>query len=561
MAWASILGIAGWLAWAVVCVNVELMDGYAAIVNSQHFLGITDGYFWQRGPGVAWMLMPAEFLAHRLDLHPLDVRVHHALFALIHLAYLIGSWKLLAAEFGTRPSTLVAYIAAVPCFLFFSYAPFISHDLFPGVLTLWMFVLAARYLAAPHKGTLAALVAVGSSLALVKQTYALVWGALLLANALVMFWPGTSRPGRWQTLGALTLGAALAGLITWSLYGWALASNFPEIGWWQRPLQQAAMTVAHVELGGAPADTFDQWLYLRNLSAYGALTVILLLPGIYISILRGSDLQRMIAIGWLVLVASMAVLEFKEVRYLAFLAPMSAFLLVPAIRIVIAYRRAYAGAILAVWMVDLIRIVVEGARIRDPFYRETLTRFFSVLPTTGPSPRFVMDVPLSFVAPDAYAFSRDRYHRISSINADQIRLLYGYPQTAIISGLREDQFDQPWVLPGTILFLANDMATRLPPYRDDNLPWRRDGFSQFASVAEMVDLKLEASSYRLQQQASQPVILFRASQSAAQPMTSNESFDVGSLQALKGLASTPEKVSLLAFRMHEYCSARGCESL
>lgn len=550
-----------WLAWSVYCVNVEPMDGYGAIVNAQHFLGITEGYFWQRTPAVAWMLMPAEYTAHRLGLHPLDVRIHHAFFALIHALYLLGSWVLLERHFGARASTLAAYVAAVPCFVFFSYAPFISHDLFPGALTLLMFVLAARYSRKPRKSTLAALALLGSGLALVKQTYAVVWPALLIASAIVMYLPGAPSVDRRRHLAFLALSACASGAITWIALSWSLGNSFPETAWWLRPIEQAARVVAHVDSGAPDTDGFDRWLYLRNLAAYGVLAMTLVLPGVCISLWRGSALQRTVAIGWLLLVTAMSIIEYKEVRYLAFLAPMTAFLLVPAIEAAIAFRRAYASILLLIWVFDLSGIVGEASRLRHPFYRETLVNFFRPLPATAATAQFVMDVPLSFVSPERFAFSRDRYHRIFSINGDQIYLLFGYPRSALISGLREEQLDEPWVQPGSVLFIANDMATRRPPFRADNLPWRRDGFSQLAAVAERVDLQLEGDRYQLVQQTTQPVIVFRKNGSQAQPMTSTSSFGASEMQALLGLDSTPEHVSVLGFRIREYCSADGCSSL
>ena len=58
-----LLGLACWLLLAVLLVHLELDDGYTTIANAQHFLGISDGYFWQRAPLMAWLLVPAEWLA------------------------------------------------------------------------------------------------------------------------------------------------------------------------------------------------------------------------------------------------------------------------------------------------------------------------------------------------------------------------------------------------------------------------------------------------------------------------------------------------------------------
>src|SRR4029453_13334060 len=81
--------VAAWLAAAAVLVQIEYYDGISAICNARYFLGLSTFYFFDRGPLMAWVQMPAEFLKSWLSLHPLDVRTHHAAMALIHLGYVV----------------------------------------------------------------------------------------------------------------------------------------------------------------------------------------------------------------------------------------------------------------------------------------------------------------------------------------------------------------------------------------------------------------------------------------------------------------------------------------
>ncbi|MBK6740173.1 MAG: hypothetical protein IPG64_21245 [Haliea sp.] len=126
----TLLVLATWLVWAVTAVNIDFDDGYAAFANSAHFLGQSPVHFYNRAPLLGIMLMPVKLLSDSIGLHPLDVRGAHALMALILIAYLVGTWRILARAQGSTPWSLVAFAAAVPTPVFFSYAPFLNIDIF-----------------------------------------------------------------------------------------------------------------------------------------------------------------------------------------------------------------------------------------------------------------------------------------------------------------------------------------------------------------------------------------------------------------------------------------------
>lgn len=64
------------------------------------------------------------------------------MMALAHLIHLLGCWRLISRIHGANAAGVLGFILAVPTLLFFSYAPFVSHDIFPGVIALGMLVLA-----------------------------------------------------------------------------------------------------------------------------------------------------------------------------------------------------------------------------------------------------------------------------------------------------------------------------------------------------------------------------------------------------------------------------------
>src|SRR5438093_7621591 len=112
--WYALLGVSAiWLVLAAVLVDVEPYDGISAICNSRYFLSWGDFYFFDRGPFMAWIQMPAEAVKGWLALDPLDFRLDHATTALLHLGYLVAVYHALAVRFGRVWSTLAVFASAV----------------------------------------------------------------------------------------------------------------------------------------------------------------------------------------------------------------------------------------------------------------------------------------------------------------------------------------------------------------------------------------------------------------------------------------------------------------
>src|SRR5260370_22049854 len=141
--------IAAWLGAAACVVQIEYYDGLSAIANARYFLGATDRYVADRAPMMGLVLMPAELARTALGLHPLDVRPHHIFLALLHVAYFIMVYRLLTRVYGSSWLVFAAWTAAIPNFVFFSYSPFLSHDIIPGVILLSMLIWCDRFCSHP----------------------------------------------------------------------------------------------------------------------------------------------------------------------------------------------------------------------------------------------------------------------------------------------------------------------------------------------------------------------------------------------------------------------------
>lgn len=552
--------LACWLLASLYLVNIEFDDGYATIANSQYFLGLSDYYYWQRGPLMAWLLLPAEWMANLLDLHPLDVRPHHLVTVLLHLGYVAGVWMILRRHHGAGLPALLAFTAAVPTVLFFSYAPFVSHDLMPGLALLWMLLRARTYLLAPSGRDWWLLATVGAAVVLVKQTYAAFWVVVLLAQ---MTWLPRATEGRrdWLRRWAALCGAALASAcVAWLGYAWVLASSFPDSFWLIRPwLQAQTITRLYEDGAGSISAMFYQRVYLRNLHAYGVLAMALIAPGLWFSLAAKDTLLRSVAVAWILMFLLVLCIPFKEVRYLGFLAPLTAMLIAPGIEALLRLRWNYVWGLVLILAVDLYGVGTEAWRIADPYYRSVVPAFLGALPSASPPPEPVVFVGrLSFVDHVHPAFYGDRYHRITHLVDTQVRDLFRYPRDRLRQVGDPRSLDADDFEPGQILIFSNDFAARVPPIRRDNATTLQPDFAQLLAVAERVELRLEGGQYRLSAASTLPTMLLPKAGSGSNPLTAFDRFDAKAVAAMLGIANPPEQLTVLAFRIRALCNLQGC---
>lgn len=549
--------VIAWLVATLGFINIEFDDGYSTILNSQHFLGITSDYYWQRGPLMAWILMPAEWMANALALHPIDVRIHHLTMIALHGWYLLAVWRLLISHHGKRWTVLLAFLAAVPSVLFFSYAPFVSHDLFPGLVLLWMLFRAHAYLSQPSAAAWWLLTFIGAAVVLVKQTYAAFWVAVLLVQFAALP-AGDARSvwlARWLRLLA---GAIVSAIIAWSGYAWALSSTFPEYAFLIRPwIQAQAMLEIYTQAEGPIAGMFYQWVYLRNFAAYGVLATILLVPGLWLSLRRSDPFLRTVAVAWIGLLVLMLCIPFKEVRYLGFLAPLTAFVIVPVIDELAKSRKYLASGLVLVLSVDIWSVANEAWRVTDSYYRTRVADFLRELPVNPPSSPVYFFGRLSFIDQRHPAFFGDRYHRITHLIPEQVRDLYGYPPELArkvndLGVLRAGD-----IVPGQILVFSNDVAARIPPIRADNATILLPQFSQFLAVAEIMELQLEGINYRFKDNRDSLVIMIPYLPPGSASMT----FDASEVSRIHGLERPTEKLIINGFRVHSLCRIDECRRL
>ncbi len=415
-----------WLWLAAIWIKVEYYDGYDAISNARFLTGEFPAFILTRAPLMPALLAPVRLLTRGLGLHPLEVRPYHVVSAALHTAYLLGIYSFLRRRHGESMAVLAVFATSILNFVFFSYAPFISHDLLPGGLFLLMLVLADRVGRPGGRRAWGALVLTGAAAALIKPTYGLFWVCVLLSEGLPYLLSRGQSDRRGLRVGAAMLGgAALSGILYWLIMAMVLGRNFPgRPPFLLRPYLQIQQVMTQYE--GTPV-RFPVWVYVRNLPFYGLLNLVLLVPGLVLC-LRRDRFSRSVAVSWIAAFAAMHVLAFREVRYLAFLTPLSAYIGCRSAPLL--FKSRFNAALLALLAVDLVLAGGEALRLRAPFYRDGPQRAFCDAVRPGDrlrSPVFYTGL-MSFIPPLNSPFAGDRYHRMFHIGPRHLQMLYGVPR-------------------------------------------------------------------------------------------------------------------------------------
>ncbi len=541
--------------WLIACawlVQGEYGDGYQTIVNARYLFGDSANYYVQRGPLAAIALWPVEFAVSVLAIDPLDVRPHHVLSAVLHSGYLLGCWLLLRRAPGTAAARLVAFAAAVLSVLFYAYAPYLSHDLLPGLMFLLQVFLCHRWLEAPTARTAIALTLLGAAVVLIKQTYALVWAALFAYAILAMLlkWDGSRVTPR-KFFGLVLLAGASA-VLSWLGYGLFIAGELPDVALLARPLH--LVTAVSNQYGEELSGLFATDLYLRNLPNYGLAAVLLVGPGLFIA-LRGDDArQRQIAVCWLFAAIVVVLIDFREARYLAFLAPLTAMLVVPAVQAVLSRRRAAIALVLLV-LVDQARGLDVAAGQVASAARSDVLRFVNAPRGDG---RIVSSPRLSVVYDAASPLPRDRYHGIYHLTPDLLRGLYeGRRQVVTLDDPRD--LGLAGLQPGDRVYYANKTMVRRPPWPEGNLP---NGIADYLLVAgDVVSVDLERRGEHFQVtggDGSYVMLVPAAARGQRMPVITAGTLTEADVAGLYGDVAGRERLTVTGMVVRALCQAAAC---
>ena len=541
--------------WILACaflVQGEYGDGYQTIVNGRYLFGDSPSYYVQRGPLVAVALWPVEVLAGWFDWNALDVRPYHFYSGILHSLYLIGCWLFLRRLDLTGTARLLTFLAAVLSVVFYANAPYLSHDIIPGFLFLEMIFLCYRWLRQPDSMTAVLLVIIGAAVTLVKQTYALFWIVLIAyaAAAFILKWDGRIVTGR-KFLILFGL-ASISGALSWLGYGLFIADELPDVSLLMRPL--ALISAVSTQYGTDLATIFPPDLYLRNVHNYGIAAMLLLVPGLILAF-RGDDARsRMIALCWLVCIIIMQLIDYREVRYLAFLAPLTMVLIAPVVQLVLR-QRALAGVLIVIISIDQYRGLTVAANQIGSTARIDVTRFIDSATGDG---KTVSSGVLSFVYMADSPLKRDPYHGIYHLTAEHLLNLHE-------GQLEIDQLNDPRELggagiePGDRVFYSNNTMIRKSPWQANNEPTDLSNLLLVSGDAASIQLVRQDTGFVIESDEGGYVMFVPGPDAAQQmPLIAESMLSQEQVQSLYGNVEGVEGLDVTGVVVKALCQADQC---
>ena len=542
-------------AWLLVCaflIQGEYGDGYQTIANARYLFGDSTAFYVQRGPLPAIVLWPVEFIAGLTGADPLDVRPHHFLSAALHSLYLAGCWWCLQRAGGSGIARLFAFGAAILTVVFYAYAPYLSHDLLPGLLFVVMIFLAHRWIDGGGTREAVLLVLLGAAVTLIKQTYALYWVAIVVFAMLsfALRWDRGRVDARRLVL-LLGMAAASAAL-SWLSYALHVGDLAPDSAFLARPL--VLVGAIATQYGDDMASAFASDLYLRNLPNYGIAAMLLVLPGVFLA-LRGQDAWlRAVAVCWIVSAVTIQVVGFREARYLAFLAPLTAMLIVPVIDLAFRHRVAVA-VLVAILGFDQFRGLSLAATQLATARTFDVMAFYNAADGDG---RVVSSRVLSLAYAAASPLSRDRYHGIYHLTPEMIERL-NEGRTDVIGIADPRGLGLAGIRPGDRVFYSNNTLIRNPPWNAANEP---NGIDQFLLVAgNAISVRLAAadgSFVREDNDGSYLVFVPAVAAGPQMPAIAAGRLDAASAQRIYGAAADTGYLDVIAVEIRAICQGRTC---
>lgn len=542
--------------WLIACaflVQGEYGDGYQTIVNVRYFFGDSPNYYVQRGPLAAAGLWPVEVATQAFALDPLDVRPYHLYSALLHSAYLFGCWVLLRRAGGNAAARLLAFATAVLTVLFYAYAPYLSHDLLPGLFFVLQIFLCNRWLERPNVRDASYLVLIGAGVTLIKQTYAIFWVALVVYAALaaLLRWDnGRVTLRKLFTLGGL---AAVSAVISWVAFALFIDEQLTDAPLLARPL--ALVAAVATQYRGDMSALFPVGLYLRNLPNYGIGAMLLVIPGLVMAF-RGTDARmRMIAFCWLVGAVVMQLVGFREVRYLAFLAPLTAMLIVPVVHGLLK-QRIVSMVLVAIVLFDQARGLSVAATQITSTARIDVVAFMQA--PAGDGEVFSSQV-LSFVYDAASPLIRDRYHGIYHVTPENLIWLHeGEMSVTTIVDPRALGYSN--IEPGDRVYYSNNTITRTPPWQEKNRPLAIDEFLQLAGSATTIELALNSDGDYEREGNDGSYVMFIPYEDVGpqMPVIAGGVISVKSASRLYGVADGQDRLTVIGVIVEALCQADSC---
>ena len=544
--------VVSWLFLCAWVIQGETGDGYQTIANSRYLYSGSPDYYGHRGPLAGIVLWPAEIIVSLLNLKPLDVRPYHFLSALLHSLYLLGCWLLAKRQGSAGYAHVAAFVVAILTMVFFANAPFLSHDLIPGLLFLLLIFYYDRWLKNPGIKDSLALILLGFLVTIIKQTFAVFWIALLIYTFLSFLFSWDEKRVTCKKMALLLLFAAISGILSWLSYGLFYANVEPDLHLLLRPA--ALIKNTGVLFKEDLENFFPANLYLINLHNYNLAAILLIVPGVIMA-LKGSDSRlRITAICWIISALVVQSIGFREVRYMAILAPLTFFLIIEPIKYL--FEKKLSLLLLLLVVFDLARTIPFALAHPGFDSRLNMERFFE---SHEHASRVFAFQNLTFVYLAASPLKNDIYHGIYQVSSDEIYLLnrgkldvINYSDPGALATLDLQKGDR--------IFYANNAISRIPPWSEDNIP---RGLSELVMVAGEIDaVKLirKHNGFVINADSSDKLYLLIPDESVGRraPVISAGMLSVNDAKALYGDLSQYDVIDIKAVKIEGLCRADRC---
>jgi hypothetical protein len=551
--WVLWIVITAWLLACALLVTGEYADGYQTIVNSRYLFSDSPIYYFHRGPLAAIVLWPVEVLVDLLDIGPLEVTPYHLYSAILHSIYLLGCWWALRHTEASALARIFAFAAAISTVVFYAYAPYLSHDILPGLFFLLMIYIANRWLSVGSWMDALLLVIIGAAVVLIKQTYALFWIVIVAYGAMALLFRWDDARVDWRKFGLLLSFAVLSGCLTWVGYAWFMADKWAFVPWYMRPWE---LTIGVSEVFGKNAHmVFPADLYLRNFYNYGVLAMVLVIPSVIFA-LRGSKARlRMIAICWLMSAIAIQFVTFKEVRYFLFLAPLTAVLVVPAIEWSIR-RRIPLIAMVLVLAFDQVRGFSVAAGQLAATGTIDPPRFFESAGTGG---RVFASKSIAFVYDARSPLQRDTYHGIYALGP---RLYFALQEgkTEVHQIAAAGELGMAGLQSGDRVYVVTTEVRRLTPYTEDNSPNMLSEYIGIAGRVATLTLRRQGVGYVVDGHENSYVMLVPDSEGErTTPLLTNSEIDADQLEVIYSGPKGRDSLNVTGIIVDAMCRADSCQ--
>jgi len=328
----------------------------------------------------------------------------------------------------------------------------------------------------------------------------------------------------------------------------------PDSNFFTRPLMLIAAISS--QYGDQMEGAFAADLYLRNLHNYGIAAMLLVLPGVVLAI-RGQDSRlRLVAICWVVTVIAMQLIGFREARYLAFLAPLTAMLIVPVVDLVLR-QRAAAVLLVILLALDQSRGLSTATQPLVASSDMNVVGFFNAVESNG---RIMSSRVLNFVYDAQSPLSRDRYHGIYHLTPSLIERLHS--GTATVAEIPDPaELGQAGILDGDRVYYSNNALIRSPPWSDSNEP--NDLANYLLVAGDAINVRLQRRDQGFEREnndGSYLLFLPVPSVGAQMPVISSGFIDHGTARRIYGATEGRGYIDAMVVEIKAVCQRDSCSS-